>query len=287
MNRALDSAGQTVIYTDPIEARPEDQIASLGQLVEDMDRGLVEALVILGGNPVYTAPADFRFGERLLALSSDGKPNVPLRIHLSLYVDETSAHCDWHLPEAHYLESWSDARAYDGTASIVQPLIAPLYGGKSGHEVLAAVLGSKAGEAQRSGYELVRSHWRGVWEGGHRNRSGQTERDRTADGRRWTQTSQGSPEREDEFARFWRAALHDGAVAGTAFAPKKVALRKDLVKELAAGGRAGASAGALRVAGERPVRVRRRNLRPHPKSRHCSTDGLSRTPAKRRSSTRR
>ena len=160
MNHLLDNVGQTVIYTDPVEARPEDQIASLGQLVEDMNRGLVEMLVILGGNPVFTAPADFRFGDRLLAKTSSGKSKVPLRIHLSQYVDETSARCDWHLPEAHYLESWSDARAYDGTASIVQPLIAPLYGGKCSHEVVAAL----AGEPQRSGYELVKSHWRDVWE---------------------------------------------------------------------------------------------------------------------------
>ena len=88
-----------------------------------MARPGVEMLVILGGNPVYTAPADLKFADHLA--------KVPLRIHLGLYQDETAALCDWHIPEAHYLESWSDARAYDGTASVIQPLIAPLFGGRS------------------------------------------------------------------------------------------------------------------------------------------------------------
>ena len=215
MNHALGNIGKTVVYTDPIEARPEDQTASLGQLVEEMDRGLVEMLVILAGNPVFTAPADLRFGERLVADSNAGRAKVPLRIHLSQYVDETSARCDWHLPETHYLEAWSDARAYDGMASIVQPLIAPLYGGKSSHEVLAIL----AGEPQRSGHDLVRSYWRGWWDGRHPDL-----RDRT------------QAERDDAFAPDWKTALHDGWVAGTAFATKSVALKKDWAKELAAAG---------------------------------------------------
>ena len=88
-----------------------------------MDRGRVEVLVILGGNPAFTAPVDFRFTERL--------QRVPLRFHLSLYQDETSRQCHWHLPEAHYLEAWSDTRAFDGIASIAQPLIEPIYQGRS------------------------------------------------------------------------------------------------------------------------------------------------------------
>jgi len=230
MNHLLDNVGQTVIYTDPIEARPEDQIASLGQLVEDMHRGLVDMLVILGGNPVFTAPADFRFGDRLLAKTSSGKSKVPLRIHLSQYVDETSARCDWHLPETHYLEMWSDARAYDGTASIVQPLVAPLYAGKCAHEVLAAL----AGEPQRPGYDLVRSHWRRVWEKERLAQpgAGAAERDFLSlrDFGSLTEA-----EREDAFARFWRTALHDGIVAGTALAPKTVSLRKDWAERLGVG----------------------------------------------------
>ena len=82
---------------------------------------------------------------------------VQLRVHLSLYDDETSALCQWQIPEAHFLEAWSDARAFDGTASIVQPLIAPLYGGKSAHELLAAM----SDRPERSGYDIVREHWQG------------------------------------------------------------------------------------------------------------------------------
>ena len=150
LNQALGNVGTTVVYTDPVEANPVDQTESLRELVQDMDAGRVILLVIIGGNPVYTAPADLQFGERL------GK--VGLRIHLSLYDDETSALCHWHVPEAHYLESWSDARAYDGTVSIVQPLIAPLYAGKSAHELLAAL----TDQSERSSYDIVREYWMGT-----------------------------------------------------------------------------------------------------------------------------
>ena len=106
-----------------------------------MDAGQVDLLLILGGNPAYTAPADLRFGERLKAftdqLRPDGYPGWS--VHLGEYFDETSLRCQWHLPEAHFLESWGDVRAYDGTASIVQPLISPLYQGRTASEVLASV----------------------------------------------------------------------------------------------------------------------------------------------------
>ncbi|MGH7429762.1 MAG: TAT-variant-translocated molybdopterin oxidoreductase, partial [Candidatus Methylomirabilaceae bacterium] len=119
MNGLLGNVGSTVIYTDPIEANPVDHLESLRELAGEMEAGRVELLVILGGNPVFTAPADIPFAEHL--------SKVRVRVHLSLYDDETSARCDWHVPETHYLESWGDARAYDGTVTIVQPLIAPLY----------------------------------------------------------------------------------------------------------------------------------------------------------------
>ncbi|HEV8131553.1 MAG TPA: TAT-variant-translocated molybdopterin oxidoreductase, partial [Acidobacteriota bacterium] len=131
MNQALGNIGKTVVYTDPVEADPADQLESLGDCVHDMNAGKVDLLVIVGGNPVYTAPADFNFAAAM--------SKVGLRVHLSLYYDETSELCHWHIPEAHYLESWSDARAYDGTVSIIQPLIAPLYHGKTAHELLAAL----------------------------------------------------------------------------------------------------------------------------------------------------
>ena len=121
MNAALGNAGATVVYTDPVQAAPVDQMQSLRELVKDMNDGRVDLLVILGGNPVYTAPADLKFGDAL--------KKVATRIHLGLYDDETSAMCHWHIPETHFLEAWSDARAFDGTSSIVQPLIMPLYRG--------------------------------------------------------------------------------------------------------------------------------------------------------------
>ncbi len=149
MNHALGNVGNTVVYTEPVEALPVDQTESLRELVEEMRSGAVDLLLILGGNPVFNAPADLEFAAAL--------NKVKTRVHLSLYFDETSSLCDWHVPEAHYLEAWGDARAYDGTATIIQPLIAPLYEGKSIHEVLAVFLE----EAGRSGYDIVRTHWQG------------------------------------------------------------------------------------------------------------------------------
>jgi molybdopterin-containing oxidoreductase family iron-sulfur binding subunit len=182
MNEALVNVGRTVVHTGPVEARPEDQTASLRALVADMDAGTVELLVILGGNPVYTAPADVPFAAAL--------DRVPLRVRLGLYHDETTERCHWHVPEAHYLEAWSDVRAFDGTVSIVQPLIAPLYGGHSAHEVLAA-FGERP---ERAPYDLVRERW-------------------------------GSARRGADFEADWRRWLHDGVVPFTAARAKAVRVR--------------------------------------------------------------
>jgi MoCo/4Fe-4S cofactor protein with predicted Tat translocation signal len=182
MNQALDNVGKTVVYSEPIEANPTDQMASLRELVKDMEAGTVRILLMLSGNPVFTAPVDLGFAEKLA--------RVPLRIHSDLYENETSAYCHWHIPETHYLESWSDIRAYDGTVTILQPLIAPLYGGKSPHEVLAALLG-RSGETP---YDIVRNYWKGQKIAG-------------------------------DFESTWRRALHDGVVGGTSFQPKAVKLK--------------------------------------------------------------
>ena len=109
--------GKTVFYTDPIEANPVDQLASLQDLVKDLDAGAVDLLLILGGNPVFNAPVEIGH-----ARPHSRRPRM--RAHLSLYEDETSELCQWHLPEAHFLETWGDARAFDGTVTIQQPLIA-------------------------------------------------------------------------------------------------------------------------------------------------------------------
>jgi len=146
MNDALGNVGATVVYTQAAEAQPMDQLAGIRELVGEMNAGTVEFLLVLGGNPVYTAPADLDFATAM--------ERVPLRAHLSLYEDETSALCHWHIPETHFLEAWSDVRSDDGTATIIQPLIAPLYNGKSAHEVVAAIA-----DRERSGYEVVREFW--------------------------------------------------------------------------------------------------------------------------------
>lgn len=195
INHALGNVGTTVIYTAPVVAQPLDQGASLRDLVADMEAGRVEILVILGGNPVFTAPADLHFAEHLA--------RVNLRVHLSLYDDETSALCHWHLPATHDLESWSDARAYDGTVTILQPLIAPLYGGKSAHEVLAALMG----QPERGSHDIVRDYWKSQHPG-------------------------------DDFELFWRTSLHDGLIAGTAFPAKSVRLQAPNSWEQAASGQA-------------------------------------------------
>ena len=149
INQALGNVGKTVIYTDPVDANPVNQTDSIKDLVADMRAGKVDMLFIMGGNPAYDAPADLNFADALKNTS------IPMRVHLGLYQDETAELCQWHLNEAHYLESWGDTRAYDGTVSIVQPLIAPLYGGKSVYELTALL----AGQAEATGHEVVQGYW--------------------------------------------------------------------------------------------------------------------------------
>ena len=192
INAHLGNLGTTVLTTDPVAVGPSDQAASFAELVDDMMNGEVDTLLILGVNPVYGATPDQRVTRAL--------KNVRVRVHLGSHLDETSAHCHWHVPEAHYLEAWSDGRAFDGTASIAQPLIEPLYGGKSALEVLAAV----AGELTTPADELLQQYWNGEWNG------------------------EGT-----SFDRFWRRALHDGRIEGTAFEPKPVSLQAAAVTSAA------------------------------------------------------
>jgi MoCo/4Fe-4S cofactor protein with predicted Tat translocation signal len=156
LNSVLGAIGKTVEYIAPAELAPGGQVAGLKSLTDAMNAGSVKALFILGGNPVYNAPGDLAFGKALLG-KTGGQDNVPLRVRFGRYEDETSALCHWHLPESHPLEAWSDARAFDGTASIVQPLIAPLYDTRSIHELVAEL----SGEPQ-PGYDLVHDHWAGA-----------------------------------------------------------------------------------------------------------------------------
>lgn len=148
MNAALGNAGATVTYLPTAEAVPSEQHAAMRELVTDMDAGRVQALLILGeANPVHSAPADWKFGEAM--------SKVAQRFHSGLFFDETATLCHWHVPATHFLEHWSDARSIDGTVSIVQPLIQPMYGGRSIHEVVATL----SERPERNGHDLVREYW--------------------------------------------------------------------------------------------------------------------------------
>ena len=153
INGLLGGIGKTVIYTAPIEFNPGNQIADLEALTASMNAGTVKALFILGGNPVYNAPADLGFAAAMNAKEGT-TDKVPLRVRMGRYEDETTRYCHWHLPESHPLEAWGDARAFDGTASVVQPLIAPLYDSRSIIEIVAELTGEP-----QPGYDIVHDKW--------------------------------------------------------------------------------------------------------------------------------
>ena len=191
INDAMGAVGATVEYVNPLGGQPRERVAGLRELVDALNAGSVKVLVILDGNPVYDAPADLEFAQAIL--------KAPLAVHFSLYEDETSDLCHWHAPAAHFLESWSDARAYDGTAAIVQPLIAPLYGGKTVHEVVSAV----ADETPQSSYDLVRATWLQEFGDGAEGAAAET------------------------FDERWHAALRDGVIADSQFATVPATLQLD------------------------------------------------------------
>ncbi len=177
LNVLLGNVGTTVAYTQLPAPERAPQVAALAELASAMTAGKVHTLLMLGGNPVYDSPADLDFAGALA--------KVPTSVHLSLYFDETSRKSTWHLPAAHWLESWGDSLAFDGTISLAQPLIAPLYGGRSVLELLALA----NGEQSPAGQALVR-----------RTHSALDE-------------------------RLWRRAVHAGLIEGTAFPRENVALQ--------------------------------------------------------------
>ena len=139
INNALGNVGKTVfVSSNPAIPIPSDQLGDFKALVADLNAGKVDWLVILNANPIYDAPADLNFADAF------NKANIVA--HLGSHYDETGQQSHWHIPAAHYLESWSDARAYDGTVSIVQPMIDPLYGGHTAHHVFQALLNDPDGE---------------------------------------------------------------------------------------------------------------------------------------------
>ncbi len=173
INDALGNLGKTAFETDPVNPMPSDQAGDLQALVSNLNAGKVDWLVILNANPIYTAPADLNF-----AAAFDKAKTVA---HLGSHLNETGSIAHWHIPAAHFLESWSDARAYDGTVSIVQPMIDPLYGGKTAHDVFQVLLS----EPELSAYEAVRETWKPVIKG--------------------------------DFETGWRKVLHAGWIDETAF----------------------------------------------------------------------
>jgi len=176
INDALGNAGKTVFTSgETSDHLPSAQLADLKALVSDLHAGKVDWLVILNANPIYSAPADLYF-----AAAFDKAKTVA---HLGSHVDETGQISHWHIPAAHFLESWSDARSYDGTVSIVQPMIDPLYGGKTAHDVFQLLLN----EPSLSAYEAVRETWK--------------------------------PAIKGDFEVGWRKALHSGWIDGTLSSP--------------------------------------------------------------------
>jgi MoCo/4Fe-4S cofactor protein with predicted Tat translocation signal len=176
INAALGDHGVTTIPVEPFTASGSGRCRPFEELVADMRSGGVDTLLALGVNPVYDAPADLAFAAALT--------RVPLSVHAGLYRDETGHTCTWHVPLAHDLERWGDVRGHDGTPAVIQPLIAPLYGAPSIHELVALI----NGDVVPDGREIVRGYWRS--------------RTRTAD-----------------FERWWREALRRGSVIDEAPEP--------------------------------------------------------------------
>jgi MoCo/4Fe-4S cofactor protein with predicted Tat translocation signal len=182
MNAALSNVGATLFYTQPVEEHPVNHLESLRELCADVDAGKVDTLVMVGVNPVYTAPHDFDFASKLKKVRNS--------VQVGRHFDETAEYCTWHLAESHFLETWGDARAFDGTVSVIQPLIAPLYHTVSARQALAA-FSDKPGV---SDYDAVRDRLKAARP--------------TAD-----------------FEKFWRVTLNDGVVAGSSFAPINISIK--------------------------------------------------------------
>ncbi|MCU1267095.1 MAG: 4Fe-4S ferredoxin, iron-sulfur binding domain protein [Acidobacteria bacterium] len=225
MNDALGNVGKTVFYTDPIEANSVDQTQSLRELVNDIDAGRVEMLVIVGGNPTYNTPADLKLDQNRLF-------KINLRVHHGQYKDETAELCHWHIPATHYLESWSDTRSYDGTASIIQPLIEPLYESKSEHELLAVF----SDQYDKKVYDIIRDYWRGAQSAGGGAQSAVVSQQTAADKSVPPASAGGSNGQKStstaDFDTWWRKCVHDGFVPNTVLPVKSVALKSDWARQI-------------------------------------------------------
>lgn len=191
INDALGNIDATVTFTELLSPFAENQTQSLKELVDDMNAGTVNLLVILDTNPVYNTPRDLDFASAV--------QNVSSRMHLGMYEDETSAVCRWHVPAKHYLEAWGDARAYDGTVTLMQPLVDPLYPAtRSVAEILAVMLG----EADLTGYDVVRNYW---------------------------EANSGA----SNFEKFWQESLFNGYVADSALPAQTVSIDSNAIRSAA------------------------------------------------------
>ena len=171
INAKLGAAGKTLQYISPVDGGVE-KAGDLQSLVGDLNSGSVDVLCMIEVNPVFDAPTDWKF--------ADAMAKAKTKIRLGIHENETGMLVDWHLPLTHSLESWGDARAFDGTVSIVQPLIAPLNDGRSSLEFVSFLAGRL-----KSGYDLVREYWKTAGLGA-------------------------------DYEKAWRTAVHDGILKGSA-----------------------------------------------------------------------
>jgi molybdopterin-containing oxidoreductase family iron-sulfur binding subunit len=179
INQALGNVGNTLTYTEPIDANPINQTESLQALTEAMRSGDAKAVIMLGGNPAYTTPADLGFAQAL--------QKTPFSLYLGASIDETASLAQWHIPRSHFLESWGDIRAFDGTTTLIQPIIEPLYDSLSDIELVAMLLG----ESEPNGHDLVKAYWQ-------------------------------EQANAEHFDKFWRKTLNMGIVEGSQAAAKQV-----------------------------------------------------------------
>jgi molybdopterin-containing oxidoreductase family iron-sulfur binding subunit len=170
-------------FIAPIDNRQQNDAQSLQALASDLESGAAKTLLIVDANPAYDTPAELGLAQKIA--------QAAFSVHLGLHDDETAERCRWHLPLTHPLESWSDLRAFDGTASIVQPLIRPLYDSRGAHDFLALA----AGQSDMSAYQLVRQTWQTLHPG-------------------------------NGFDAWWKRVLHDGVIANSAAAIVSVSAPK-------------------------------------------------------------
>lgn len=240
MNSALGNVGATVTYVEPFQPFADvSQVDQLRRLVQEIDGGAVKMLVIMGGNPAYNTPADLKLDLNRFKINAEDTEGrkVPFRVHLGQHFDETAEICQWHIAEKHFLEAWSDARAFDGTVSIVQPLIAPLYDGKNAHELSQLFFRENY---DKKDYDIVKEYWqRQGFAGASRatattasannqspanNQTAPATSNTTQNPGANAATTNNSSAAQTKFDDNWRKVVHDGFVPDSAAAAKSVSV---------------------------------------------------------------